>query len=100
MKPWLGWTRYLNPLYFAFEAAMGNEFRDQTFACVGTSLVPQGPGYVATGTTFTCTVAGSVPGEITVSGDKYLAAGLGFYHSHIGRNVSNVSFLLFPQSLK
>jgi ATP-binding cassette subfamily G (WHITE) protein 2 (SNQ2) len=83
MKPWLSWTRWLNPLYYGFEAAMSNEFHDTTFDCVGGSLVPA----YGQGNNFACTVQGSQVGEAFVTGDAYLEAALGYRHSHLWRNV-------------
>lgn len=83
MKPWLSWTRWLNPLYYGFEAAMSNEFHDTTFDCVGGSLVPA----YGQGNNFACTVQGSQVGEAYVTGDAYLEAALGYRHSHLWRNV-------------
>lgn len=126
MKPWLSWTRWLNPLYYGFEAAMSNEFHDSDFECVGASLVPSGPGYTTTGGNFICSVQGSVVGENFVGGDAYVSwislsstraeapssqahilpcsfllqinNALGYYYSHLGRNVNFLPSL--PPSLK
>ena len=33
MKPWFRWLNYINPLAYAFEALMANEFHDREFPC-------------------------------------------------------------------
>lgn len=98
MKPWLSWTKWLNPLYYGFESAMLNEFHDTNFDCVGQSLVPAGlPGYTTAGGNFACSVAGSVAGQTYVSGDAYLSAQLGYNsYSHLWRNVGIIiAFWIF-----
>ncbi|GAA6033623.1 hypothetical protein JCM8097_004354 [Rhodosporidiobolus ruineniae] len=37
---WLAWLSYLNPLNFAFSAAMENEFKRIDLACVGSCIEP------------------------------------------------------------
>ncbi|KAF8314175.1 hypothetical protein DL93DRAFT_2228010 [Clavulina sp. PMI_390] len=91
MKPWLAWTRWLNPLYYGFEAAMTNEFHNVDFSCV--QLVPSGGSYTTEGGNFACAVQGAQPGEAFVSGDAYLAVSMDFHHSHLWRNLGiNIVF--------
>lgn len=86
MHPWFSWIRYVNPLFYAFEAVMGVEFKGQRFLCDGQYLVPQGPMY--TDTRYQkCTTPGSVPGSNYVLGDDYLSTGLQYSVDHIWRNV-------------
>lgn len=107
MKPWLAWTRWLNPFYCTsivmyhaipiaeiflytidgFEAAMINEFHDTEHACA--QIVPSGGDYSTAGGNFACTTPGSVAGQTFVSGDAYLKAALDYSHSHLWRNVGS-----------
>lgn len=61
MKPWFGWLRWLDPIYYSFEALMSNEFTGQTFECAPNQLVPYGEGYTS-GSNQGCAIAGSVAG--------------------------------------
>lgn len=88
MQVWLSWIRWINPLYYGFEAAMINEFQGRNFTCVGANLVPSGEGYSTEGNdNFACTVAGSLTGQAYVGGTNYLKAALGYVPSHLWRNV-------------
>ncbi len=33
MKPWFRWLNYINPLAYAFEALMANEFHNTDYPC-------------------------------------------------------------------
>jgi ATP-binding cassette, subfamily G (WHITE), member 2, SNQ2 len=74
-----------NPLAYAFEAIMANEFEGHNFLCDPSQLVPSGPGY--TNPAFqTCGIVGAVPGSTVVSGARYIAAAFGYSRSHIWRD--------------
>jgi ATP-binding cassette, subfamily G (WHITE), member 2, SNQ2 len=74
-----------NPLAYAFEAVMANEFEGRTFQCDPTQLVPSGPGY--TNSAFqSCAIIGSTSGSTVVSGGRYIAEAFGYSRSHIWRN--------------
>ncbi|KAL4990726.1 ABC-2 type transporter-domain-containing protein [Aspergillus falconensis] len=85
MHPWFVWIYWIDPLAYGFDALLSNEFHGKVIPCVGTNLVPAGPGY-ENATTQSCTgVGGSVPGQNYVTGDDYLAS-LSYSHSHVWRN--------------
>jgi hypothetical protein len=87
MKPWFVWIFWINPMAYAFEALLGNEFHDQQIPCVGPNLAPNGPGYVPDLGGQSCIgVNGARPGAISVIGDDYLAS-MSFSHSHLWRNL-------------
>lgn len=89
IPPWIKWLSYLNPLNYAFEAMMINEFRNRTFTC--SSFVPAGPGYeTAAGLTRSCTAVGAVAGQNTVEGNDYLWAAYHYKPSHLWRNLGIV----------
>lgn len=59
---------------------MTNEFRTLQGVC--SNLVPQGPGYEnITLANQVCTTVGSIPGESTVSGARFLELSYGFKFS-------------------
>lgn len=84
MKPWFSWLRWLDPIYYGFEALMVNELTDLELQCVQPQLAPYGPGY--TGVSQGCAIAGAQPGSTTISGTTYANMALNFYKSHVWRN--------------
>jgi hypothetical protein len=85
MHPWFVWIYWIDPLAYGFDALLSNEFHGKIIPCVGTNLVPAGPGY-ENATTQSCTgVGGSIPGRNYVTGDDYLAS-LSYSHGHVWRN--------------
>ncbi|KAH7127774.1 ABC-2 type transporter-domain-containing protein [Dactylonectria estremocensis] len=86
MHPWFVWIFWINPLAYAFEALMSNEFHDAILPCVGPNLVPVGPGYNDTDHQSCAGVAGAIPGQTSVFGDNYLKS-MSYQYSHLWRNV-------------
>ncbi|KKK16272.1 hypothetical protein ARAM_003175 [Aspergillus rambellii] len=85
MHPWFVWIYWINPLAYGFDALLSNEFHGKILPCVGSNLVPFGPGY-NDGHHQSCTgVGGAKPGLNYVTGDDYLAS-LSYSHSHVWRN--------------
>ncbi|PWY82850.1 hypothetical protein BO70DRAFT_379416 [Aspergillus heteromorphus CBS 117.55] len=94
MHPWLSWIRWINPIYYVFEALMVNEFHGRDFKCA--SVVPS----YATGSSFICSTVGAVAGERFVSGDAYLEQNYEYSYSHIWRNLGIViAFMIFFNGL-
>ncbi|KAI1371039.1 ATP-binding cassette transporter [Hypoxylon crocopeplum] len=95
MKVWLGWLRYLDPMYYAFESVMLNEFVSSGYQCSTLDTVPRGPEY--NDTTFqACAVQSSVPGNLILSGRSYLEAVYTFFQSNLWRDVGiNAAFFGF-----
>ncbi|KAF7535238.1 hypothetical protein G7054_g5566 [Neopestalotiopsis clavispora] len=90
MHPWFSWLRFINPLFWAFEMLMANEFHGGEFACA--SFVPA-TGRI--GDSFICSVVGAVPGRETISGDAFIAANYQYHWSHVWRNFGIlVAFLI------
>ena len=85
MHPWLYWIYWINPLSFAFEALMANEFHNKDLKCVMQNLIPSGPGYTDPAFQSCAGVRGARQGETFVRGDSYLA-NLSFSHTHVWRN--------------
>jgi ATP-binding cassette, subfamily G (WHITE), member 2, PDR len=84
MQGWLRWINYLDPIAYAYESLVANEFSGREFPC--TAFVPMGPSYVnATAAEKVCSVAGAFPGQDFVDGDFYISANFSYYHSHLWR---------------
>jgi ATP-binding cassette, subfamily G (WHITE), member 2, PDR len=83
MHPWFKWISWINPIAYAFESLLVNEFHGQNFTCA--VLVP--PYLGLTGDTFICNTAGAVAGQDFVSGDAYLESQFDYSYSHIWRNL-------------
>ncbi|OKL58610.1 ABC transporter CDR4 [Talaromyces atroroseus] len=85
MHPWFRWINYINPIAYAFESLMVNEFSDREWRC--STFVPSGPGYNnLPGQSFICSATGSVTGDTTVNGNDYLALTYQYSRSHLWRN--------------
>lgn len=85
MHPWFRWINYLNPIAYAFEAVMINEFDGRDFPCKMT--IPMGLDYMnATGDSIICAVKGAKPGEGTVSGTAFIETSYQYFPAHLWRN--------------
>ena len=83
--PWFSWLRWLDPVAYAFEALMINEFHNRRFPC--TNIVPIGQNYTNLAPDQTsCTTPGSVAGASYVEGDAYINAAFQYYRPHLWRN--------------
>lgn len=83
-KIWFGWLYYVNPISYAFEAVLTNEFAGRTMECAPSQLVPQGPGILPENQG--CAIAGSHPGSPQVPGSEYLSSQFEYSRSHLWRN--------------
>ena len=86
MHPWFAWFRFIDPVSFAFESLMINEFAGREFAC--STFVPEGPLYrdVAPSQKM-CAVTGADPASTTVNGTRYLEVTFQYYPAHLWRNL-------------
>jgi ABC-type lipoprotein export system ATPase subunit len=82
MHPWFEWIHYLNPIYYAFEILIANEFHGREFPC--SAFVPSYADL--SGSSFSCSAAGSEPGSLTVNGDRYIQLNYSYSYSHVWRN--------------
>lgn len=81
MLGWSRWMAYINPLSYAFESLLVNEFNGRQFQC--SLMVPSGPGYANLSTSQTiCAIPGAQPGSTVVDGAEYLRSSYKYYHSH------------------
>ncbi|KAI1451361.1 ABC-2 type transporter-domain-containing protein [Annulohypoxylon moriforme] len=87
MLKWCRWLNYLDPLAYAFESLMVNEFHGREFTCDSYVPSPAIPGYGDVGpTNHACSAAGSVAGSSTVNGDAYINSAFRYYNEHRWRN--------------
>lgn len=82
MRVWFSWLRWLDWIQYGFEALMSNEFYNLDMDCV--SLVPQGPGVQTQYQS--CTLQGSTPGSMVVSGANYILQSYTYTRAHLWRN--------------
>ncbi|KAF4629420.1 hypothetical protein G7Y89_g8725 [Cudoniella acicularis] len=86
MVPWFRWINYIDPIAYAFESLMINEFDGRQFRCA--TFIPEGPEYVGVGDfNHICAVVGAVPGSPFVSGSDYLRLSFNYQRSHLWRNL-------------
>ncbi|CAG8960034.1 hypothetical protein HYFRA_00013222 [Hymenoscyphus fraxineus] len=85
MHPWFVWIFWIDPMSYAFESLMANEFHNKIIPCVAQNLVPTGPQYNDP-THQACTgVRGASPRATFVTGDEYIGS-LSYSHDHLWRN--------------
>ncbi|PCH00277.1 CDR ABC transporter [Penicillium occitanis (nom. inval.)] len=84
MHPWLKWLIWINPVQYAFEALMANEFYNLNIECIPPYLVPEGPD--ASPQHQSCFLQGSQPGQTVVQGSDYIEAAYTYSRSHLWRN--------------
>ncbi len=77
------------PVPYAFEGLTPNEFHTLNGTC--SNLVPSGTGYEHVPlTNQVCETVGSIPGQSTVDGDRFIALSYDDSHGHVWQ-VSDVS---------
>ncbi|PCG93662.1 CDR ABC transporter [Penicillium occitanis (nom. inval.)] len=81
---WFGWLFYVNPISYAYEAVLANEFANREMDCDPSMLVPSGPGVVPGHQS--CALTGSSVDQTRVSGAAYLETSFGFTRHHLWRN--------------
>lgn len=81
---WFGWIFYINPISYAFEAVLTNEFSDRDMACSDSMLVPRGPGVDPTYQG--CAIPGAAVNAKSVSGAAYLDSQYTYTRAHLWRN--------------
>ncbi|KAL4911105.1 hypothetical protein BDW74DRAFT_184620 [Aspergillus multicolor] len=94
MHPWFKWLIWINPVQYAFEGIMTNEFYNLDLQCIPPQIVPDGPdaqsGYQ------TCAVQGSTPDQLVVQGASYIQTAFTYSRSHLWRNFGIIiAFFIF-----
>ena len=94
MKGWSRWINYIDPIGYAFESLIINEFHGRDFPCA--TLVPNGPNYAtAPGAENICNVVGAVTGQSYLNGDAYINTSYSYYEAHKWRNFGILLAFLF-----
>ncbi|KAF6803584.1 ABC multidrug transporter [Colletotrichum musicola] len=92
MVDWFGWIRWINPIFYAFEILIANEFHGREFVC--SEIIPSYTPLV--GDAWICSAVGAVAGQRTVSGDAFIETNYQYYYSHVWRNFGIlIAFLVF-----
>lgn len=97
MLGWCRWINYLDPLAYAFESLMANEFSGRQFTC--SAYVPSLAleFYQQFGSeNHVCSAVGSVAGSDVVDGDTYINSAFRYYSANRWRNWGIViAFIIF-----
>ncbi|KAK1150127.1 hypothetical protein N8T08_000026 [Aspergillus melleus] len=94
--PWFSWIRWINPVFYTYEAMIANEFHGRRFTC--SQFVPAYPNL--SGNSFICSTRGAVAGERTVSGDAYIGSQYTYTYAHEWRNLGIlIGFWIFFTAL-
>jgi ATP-binding cassette, subfamily G (WHITE), member 2, PDR len=81
MLGWSRWINYIDPIAYAFESLLINEFHGRTFDC--SVFVPAGPTYQNVGQfSRICSQRGAVAGSSVMDGDAYINASFQYSHAH------------------
>ncbi|KAM6501505.1 pleiotropic drug resistance ABC transporter [Amanita muscaria] len=81
----LRWISTINPLRYAFEALIVNEFHTLNGLC--SSLVPSGPGYETVSlANQVCSVVGALPGQNRVDGNRFVNLSFGYSFSNLWKD--------------
>ncbi|KAK5995250.1 ZEB2-regulated ABC transporter 1 [Cladobotryum mycophilum] len=87
MLGWCRWIKYINPLSYAFESLMVNEFHGRKFAC--DLFIPSKAfaEYTHVGVTNqVCDSIGAVQGQDYIDGDTYVHSAFDYQWAHRWRN--------------
>lgn len=88
------WLIWINPVQYAFEGLMANEFYDFAIKCEAPYVVPAGPS--AQSGHQSCAIQGSTPNQLTVQGSDYIKAAYSYSRTHLWRNFGIIiAWLIF-----
>ncbi|TEA17298.1 ZEB2-regulated ABC transporter 1 [Colletotrichum sidae] len=91
MVDWFGWIRFINPIFYAFEILIANEFHGRDFTC--SEIIPS---YTPlNGDSWICSAVGAVAGQRTVSGDAFIETNYQYSYGHVWRNFGILLAFLF-----
>ncbi|KAI0408526.1 ABC-2 type transporter-domain-containing protein [Xylaria palmicola] len=97
MLSWCRWLNYVDPLAYAFESMLVNEFSGREFRCTEFVPSPSLSEYANVDmANQVCSTVGSVTGVPFVSGDQYLQQAFKYYPAHKWRNLGILlAFVVF-----
>ncbi|KAL7898061.1 ABC-2 type transporter domain-containing protein [Trichoderma sp. SZMC 28014] len=97
MLGWCRWIGYIDPLSYAFEALVVNEFHNREFECVDFIPSKNFPEYSnVSSANQVCSSVGAVSGQLYVSGDAYVGSAFQYEWGHRWRNFGIViAFIIF-----
>ncbi|KAL7918043.1 ABC-2 type transporter domain-containing protein [Trichoderma austrokoningii] len=97
MLGWCRWIGYIDPLSYAFEALVVNEFHNREFECVDFIPSKNFPEYSnVSSANQVCSSVGAVSGQLFVSGDAYVGSAFQYEWDHRWRNFGIViGFIIF-----
>ena len=75
----------MNPISYAFEAVLTNEFSNKNLTCAPEEIVPSGPGY-GNAAYQGCAFTGAQTGSLSIPGARYLEVAFNYTRSHLWRN--------------
>lgn len=81
---WFGWLYHINPMAYAYEAVIANEFSGRTMQCSPQQLIPQGPGVLPEYQG--CALTGAQLGSTSVTGDAYIGTSFQYSRTNMWRN--------------
>lgn len=88
MLGWSRWINYINPIAYAFESLMINEFASRDFFCAPSMFIPSGGPYNSVPLqNKICAVLGARAGETSISGIRYLEQSFSYSENHLWRNL-------------
>lgn len=91
MLDWCRWLNYIDPIAYAFESLIVNEFHGRNFKCNEYVPSPELPEYANVGSeNQVCSAIGAVTGEPFVNGDAYARSAFGYEYAHRWRNLGIV----------
>jgi ATP-binding cassette subfamily G (WHITE) protein 2 (PDR) len=101
MRVYARWIGYINPIGYAFESLMVNEFSGQRYPCV--SYVPSSLGGLlpeydlpSDSLSHICSLTGAVPGQTYIDGDTYIGTAFDYTRSNLWRNLGiEFAFMCF-----
>ncbi|KAJ5376094.1 CDR ABC transporter [Penicillium cosmopolitanum] len=95
MLGWSRWMNYINPIAYAFESFMVNEFHGRSFPCA--AIVPSGGVYDGLSMeNRICSTVGALSGSSEVSGSLYIELSYQYSKAHLWRNFGIlVAFMVF-----
>ena len=95
MGVWFRWINYIDPIAYAFESLMVNEFDGRMFPCA--QYIPQGGQYNDVGpNSRVCSVVGAIAGTNDVSGGRYIEQTYRYFPQNKWRNFGIIwAFIIF-----